>query len=300
MNNISKLIIGTFLFSLQLSTLRAEEVTLKYNDLTLNANLEIAEGKKLSDGVVLITHGTQAHDKLEMISYLQELLSDNGRSTLAINLSLGVDNRHGLYDCAVPSTYRHEDAIAEIGVWVNWLKMQGVQDLVLLGHSRGGNQSAWYAAEHDQPMIKSVVLMAPGVSTPAGDAESYQRRFGKSLEPLLAKAQALVDADKGGTLMEHVPFLFICQDHAVTAESFVSHYRDNPQRDSLYWLPKLVKPTLVVVAGADEVVPTLGERVQQLADGKRLQVKVIDGSGHFFRDLNADEAVENVLAFIGS
>ena len=44
------------LLSLLSSMASADEVTIKLNDLTLNANLELAESKKLSDGVVLIMH----------------------------------------------------------------------------------------------------------------------------------------------------------------------------------------------------------------------------------------------------
>ena len=37
-----------------------------------------------------------------------------------------------------------------------------------------------------------------------------------------------------------------------------------------------------------------------LADGKRVQMKVIDGADHFFRDLNADDAVEAIDAFLNT
>ena len=51
-----KLMICTLFFGLQLSMAQAKEVTLPFNGLTLNANLEIAEDKKITDGVVLIMH----------------------------------------------------------------------------------------------------------------------------------------------------------------------------------------------------------------------------------------------------
>lgn len=277
-----------------------KEVSLPYQGITLNGNLVLAPGKTLADGVIFITHGTQAHNKLELIEGLQQLFLDQDRSTLAINLSLGVDDRHGLYDCAIPSTYRHADAIDEIGVWVDWLKTQGVRDVVLMGHSRGASQSSWFAAEHDQDVIKSLVLLAPGVSTDDGEVQAYQQRFDTALEPILTKAQTLVEAGQGSTLIQHVPFLFICRDSAVSADSFVSHYGHDPRRDTPYWLPKLKKPTLVLVAAADEVVPNLGERVSPLADGRRIQIEVIDGSGHFFRDLNSEDAVDAAVAFIDS
>ncbi len=47
---------------------QAEDVTTKLNDLTLRGNLELAAGKAVKDGVVLITHGTLAHNKMAGIA----------------------------------------------------------------------------------------------------------------------------------------------------------------------------------------------------------------------------------------
>jgi pimeloyl-ACP methyl ester carboxylesterase len=172
-----------------------------------------------------------------------------------------------------------------------------VQDIVLMGHSRGANQISWFAAEQDQDVIKSLVLLAPGVSTDESEAQAYQQRFDRPLEPVLTKAKALDEAGQGQTLIEHVPFLFLCRDTAVTAESIVSHYGHDPRRDTRFWLPKLNTPTPVLIAGADEVAPGSDQRFSPLADGKRIQIVVIEGSGHFFRDLNSDDAVDAAIAF---
>ncbi|HEX9628167.1 MAG TPA: hypothetical protein VGA00_14595 [Acidiferrobacterales bacterium] len=61
---------------------RADEVTLPYKGLTLNAELELVAGKKLADGVVLITHGGLAHRGMESIVYIQELLKERGNRRL--------------------------------------------------------------------------------------------------------------------------------------------------------------------------------------------------------------------------
>ncbi len=287
----------TAAFGLAAIAVEAKEVTLSHKGLTLNANLELAVGKKFSDGVILITHGTLAHRGMETIGYLQSLLKEKGYNTLAINLSLGLDNRRDMYDCKVTHRHRHNDASGEIGVWMDWLKKQGVKRVAVMGHSRGGAQTALYAAEHDHPMVKAVVLYAPAASDPAKDAAGYQQRYKKPLAPLLEKAQALVKEGKGGAVLEHTDFLY-CPDTAVTAESFVSYYGSDPRLDTPYLIPKIKKPTLVVVAGNDEVVVGLDKKVAPLADGKRVQMKVIDSADHFFRDLYADDAVEAITAFL--
>lgn len=275
---------------------QAKEVTLPFHGLTLNADLSLAPGKNLADGVVLITHGSLAHRDMEMLTAFRNLLRDKSYNTLAINLSLGVDKRHGMYDCSITHRHTNEDAVAEIGAWVNWLKNQGVNGVVLLGHSRGGAQTAWYAAEHDNPTVKAVVLLAPPTIKNV-DPALYQQRYNKPLEPILNRARNLIKQGKGNAVLKNTDML-TCPKSKVTAASFVSYYGQDPRLDTPYLLPKLRKPTLVIVAGSDEVVPGLDKAVGPLADGKNLHMKVLPDADHFFRDLHAEDAVDAINAFL--
>lgn len=200
--------------------LEAKEVTISYQGLTLNANLELAAGKKLADGAILITHGSLAHRGMESLLNFQSLLNEKGYNTLAINLSLGLDNRHGMYDCPVPHRHRYTDAADEIGVWLDWLKKQGAKRVALLGHSRGAAQTALYAAERNNALTKAVILLAPATLDNASPGE-YAQRFQQPLMPLLERAQKLVKTGKGDSLLEHVGLL-TCADTSATAASFVS------------------------------------------------------------------------------
>ncbi|MGE4561721.1 MAG: hypothetical protein AAEC10_02185, partial [Rhodospirillales bacterium] len=56
----------------------AEEIKLEYAGRTLNANFVLADGKGLSDGVILITHGTLAHNRMELIATLQTVIAERG------------------------------------------------------------------------------------------------------------------------------------------------------------------------------------------------------------------------------
>jgi pimeloyl-ACP methyl ester carboxylesterase len=282
--------------SILAGVVHAEEITLPYKKLTLNANLEIAAGKHLADDVIIITHGGLAHRGMEAIVYLQELFKQRGYNTLAINLSLGLDNRHGMYDCKVTHRHRNADAADEIGAWVDWLKVQGVRRVTLLGHSRGGAQTALYAAEHDSDLLRAVVLMAPATRAET-DAAVYQQRFNTPLAPVLAKAQRLVRQRHGDTAMEHVGLLN-CADSSVTAAAFVSYYGPEARVDTPALIPKLRKPALVVVAGNDEVVVGLDKKLETLVDGKRVQMKIVEGADHTFRDLYSDDAVDAIDAFL--
>lgn len=277
----------------------AEEIKLEHAGLTVNANLEAAQENWQSGTVVLLTHGTLAHNGLEIITTLQGLLTEQGVSSLALNLSLGLDDRHGMYDCAVPHTHRHTDALDEIGTWLGWLKAQGVQRVVLVGHSRGGNQTAWFAAERLNPVVKGVVLIAPATWSERYAVDDYKKRFDTDLAPVLERAEKLVAAGKGSEWLEGTGFVY-CPGAKVQAQAFVSYHAPEPRLDAPGLLGSIEVPVLVVAGTLDDVVPDVAEKVEPHADGERVRLVVIDGADHFFRDLNADELVEHAKAFIDS
>jgi len=286
-----------FFFLFLLGNVQAEEVLLNASGLTLNANLEKTDSWPKGP-TILITHGTLSHNKNELGTALQELFLENGISSLAINLSLGIDNRHGPYDCATPHTHKHEDALVEIGLWLDWLKKQGSQQVVLLGHSRGGNQTAWFAAEQDDPAIKKVVLVAPQTWSPEYAARVYEKRYGKPLAMILKKAQTLVADGKPDAPMEHVDFIY-CKDTTATAEAFVSYYAPDPRKDTPYLLPKIRKPVLVFAGTEDQVVKGLDKILAPMVKAGTIELEVMDGADHSFRDLYAEDLVDRVLEFIG-
>lgn len=276
---------------------QAENVQMKLNGVTLNANLEKSDNWPAGP-VVLMTHGTLAHNRMEIIATLQELFADNGISSLALNLSLGIDNRpSAMYDCATPHRHKHTDAVKEIEAWLEWLEVAGAKKVVLLGHSRGGNQTAWFAAEHENPVISQVILVAPQVWSADYAAGAYEKRFGKKLQPVLEKAFEMAASGKAGELMKPVDFIY-CPETAATAEAFLSYYETDPRMDTPYLLSKLNLPVLVFVGSEDKVVTGLKEKLEAAGLPDNIQVQVIEGADHFFRDLYAEEVVEQALEFI--
>lgn len=274
---------------------RADEVSLAYRGLTLNASLELAAGKTVSDGVILITHAGPMHSGAALYVSLQTLLRNKGYSTLAINLSHGIDNRHGMYDCKATSSHRYADAADEIGAWVDWLNRQGAKRVVLLGHSRGGAQTALYASASGNASVEAVVLLAPDTRE-TNDADAYRKRYHKLLMPVLEQAQQLIRQGRGETVLAHTDFLF-CPDASVTADTFDSYYGTDPRLDTAYLIPEISKPVLIVLAGGDEIVVN-NRKYLPLADGKRVQIKVVDGANHFFSEPYVDDAVDAIEPFL--
>lgn len=270
--------------------LQAEEIKQTHNGQTLNANLVMADGKAYADDFVLLLHGTLTHKGRSTYSILQDNLAAQGVSSLSINLSLGIDDRQGEYDCNVPHTHKHTDALDEIAVWLDWLKKQGANKVTLMGHSRGGNQIAWFAAERDRPQIDKVVLIAPATSEQQSPKD-YQKKYDKPLSAVLNKAQKLVDKGQADQMMKNVDFIY-CEKAQVTAGAFVDYYTAKPQFDTPYLIKAPAKPTLVVVASEDQAVPELPARLAPLEGTPNLTIQTIDGADHFFMDFfNEDVAV---------
>ena len=54
-----------------------------------------------------------------------------------------------------------------------------------------------------------------------------------------------------------------------------------------------------MIAGTqDERFPNIGKKIAPLVDNKRLFLQEVENAGHFFRDLNIEEAVEALIEFI--
>jgi len=257
----------------------------------------VAEGKSIKDGVVLLTHGTLAHNRMELIETLQKGLKERGLTSLAITLSLGVKKRTGMYDCKVPHNHRHEDALDEIGVWLGWLKSQGAGDIVLMGHSRGGNQTVWFAAERATREVKRVVLLAPATWNAGRRAAGFKRSHKQSLQPVLEKANKLVAEGKGDQMLKKVGVLY-CPGADVSAKSFASYYKNEPRFHSPNHLSKLKVPVLVIAGAEDKVVWGLPKLIKPLADGKKIALKVIVEAGHFFLDFYAEDVADAVAEFV--
>jgi pimeloyl-ACP methyl ester carboxylesterase len=277
----------------------AEVVKLSHNGLTLNASLAQAGSTWPTGPVVLMTHGTLGHRGMEIISGLQGMLADRGVSSLAINLSLGLDDRPAaMYDCTVPHTHRHTDAVGEIGAWLDWLKRQGAEQVALLGHSRGANQTARFAAATQDPVVTAVFLLGPQTWDADTDTQGYRKKYDADLFPLLAKAEQMVADGRGTDLMEKVDILY-CEDTSATAESFLSYHAPDPDMDTPHLLPQVGVPVTVFAGTEDTVVQGLIGKVRPLADGERVTLVEVDGADHFFRDLYSEDIADAIAASLG-
>jgi len=271
----------------------AEEIVIDNEGLKLNANLVKVDGNWPEGPVILMTHGTLAHGGMEIMSGLQTMFKERGISSLSINLSLGIDNRHGMYDCSVPHRHLHTDAVNEIGMWHDWLRSQGVERIALLGHSRGGNQTARYAAKIQDEAVTNVFLIAPATWSDEYQHKDYQKRYTKALAPLLLQARQMVENGQGSNMIKNIDFIY-CADTQATAQAFVSYYQNDPEMDTPTLVPSIDYPLIIFAGSEDKVVDDLVEKTENLVDGQKSQLVIIEGADHFFRDLYSEDIADAI------
>ncbi len=257
----------------------ADKVTIASGANTLNGDIVPFGGQQLNGRVVLIVHGTLGHKDMELVEALQSVFMESGQASLAINLSLNIDDREGFYPCDALHNHQLDDAVDEIETWIRWLTEHGAMHIVLLGHSRGANQ----VVKHVLQGVRSAqmaVLLAP----PVTDA--------------VASVEVLQTIDLGSTddIIEGIDFLH-CKNANVLASTYLSYYGPEADSDTIPLLQKVAVPTLVISGSQDEVVPTLASRMSEVENPLVTHIE-ISGADHFFRDLYTYDVVDSVIEFM--
>ncbi len=180
---------------------QAADVTLKARDGTrLHAVYQPVQGA--SQGVVLVHMlGRSARDW----RFLSDRLNRAGFSTLAVdlrghgaNLPKGGEAPEMTEDLAL-------SMVEDVRAAVAFLAGEGVQEISLVGASIGANLSLLVAA--DDPSIRNVVLLSPGMNIHGLDLQGAVGRYGE--RPLLiavseedryaARTALVLDAEARGT-----------------------------------------------------------------------------------------------------
>lgn len=262
------------------------------------ATLRTPEPMTAETPLVVMTHGTLAHKDMETIRGLAKLLQERGIATLAHNLTLGLDRRKGMFDCAQKHDYLTSDAVAEIGAWIAEAGKSS-RRIYALGHSRGANQVARYLTAGSDA-VRAAVLLAPATRATEIDLRAaYAKTYGAPLSPLLDQASGAVGAGRGGEWI-NVPGFIYCRDAVVTPRAFLSFYRDDPLQDTAALVATLKLPVLVLAGAKDTTVPDVLPSFGPLLAGQSSNIRIatIDDADHFFRDLAAEDAADRIAEFV--
>lgn len=271
------------------------EVTLKHQGLTLLGTVSTPAKARDDKAWIVLVHGTLAHKDMNIIKQLTAALGDKGFNTLAVSLSLGVDNRKGMYNCEVPHRHRFGDAGGEIAAWLAYLRGEGAGNIWLLGHSRGGAQVA-YALANDKIDVRGAILMAPATDAVAAAAAAWRKQYGAAADKAIEAARA--EGGKSDKLIA-VPGLLSCQGGQASAQSILSYYDEAPAHETQTSLTKVSLPVLMIAAAKDEVVRDVAEKVGKVAAAQpNIKVETVADADHMFQDLFADSAVDLITDYI--
>ena len=292
MSRTSSVIVVIVLLFWASSDAAAEPLQISHNGLTLNGELVRPDGQAHDGGssIFLVVHGTWAHLDMEIIDALQSLLAENGQPSLAITLSLGVDDRQGFLGCDAPVLANHEAAVEEIGSWIRWLQAEGWRSVILVGHSRGGAQVALYQQRQNTSVVSRLVMLAPLMWREAEVRRGYDTQSHTPLATVLAEAHSSDES-----LMGPYPLLS-CPAVQAAPASFISYYDPSIPRHTPDIIRTLNVPVDVYLGSEDEIAAWRAEDLAGSEDQQHIQLITIDGADHFFRDLYLDDVVEDLLS----
>lgn len=290
MKNLQKLLAIFFLLFEPVMTIDASPIQIRHKDIQLNGELNALN--QTGDTIYLLVHGTWGHGKMEIISGIQSRLEELGENSLALTLSLGINNRQGFMGCSVPIVAQHGEAVEEISKWVEYLSNTWSK-IILVGHSRGGNQVALYnnAAVPKQTALDKLVLIAPMTWSKVETELGYKKRFKQDLRGLLTKARTYPDDPLFAGIVN-------CDDIAVSAESFLSYYSITPNKNTPELLVNNHRPVLVFLGSEDGLSQNYLDQKARFKTASQVRNISIDGAGHFFRDLYLDELVESMVDWV--
>lgn len=292
--NSAKHFLQTFFVMIFLSIsswVQAATVTNFIPSLGLKAHAEYNKGEP-NKPAVLILHGFLTTNQFHTVKAMGQALSDVGVTTLSPVLTLGVELRKESLKCQAIHSHTLDQDIAEIDAWVQWLKQQGHQKIILVGHSSGSTEILEYLNRHkDKSVVSSVFtsmfyLNGPELGVSADDL-SFAKRAADSKQKSLRKY--------------HIMF---CQgDYLSSPESYLSYMRLT--RDYVISsMKKLTIPTTTIMGGKDKRYQSVGyDWLDELKD-TRTDLVLVEGANHFFSseyefDLQ-DRLVESIHPFMGN
>jgi pimeloyl-ACP methyl ester carboxylesterase len=295
---VSRLLGVGIMLACQANVAWAEPVSHEYLGLTVVGNLELAANKTLRDhGALVLVHDSLAHHTDATMAKLQSALVGKGFNSVAISLSLGMNQRKGAFDCGHEHDHRHGDASDEIVAWVEWLQGRGASQISIVGHGRGATQAALSAAERHDMGVSRLVLANPPNATPLHLGARYQQQFGQPLTPVLEHARKLVEDGEGDTLL-NVPGFLTCAKARATAAAFVDYYGGDNRQDIVSLLPDLKQQTLVVVAGQDPTAKEFEKTLSSFAASGKVVQQTVTGADGGFTGSSGEQLADLIVKFV--
>ena len=240
-----------------------------------------------SDSIFLILHGTRGHQNLEIISSLRDSLYDNGIDSLSINLSYGIKNRgNDFLPCDIEHKHTMSNSLDEIDAWYKYISKIGYKHIYLVGHSRGGLDIINFynnLNDNNQSSINSIFLIAPTPDNISDYISRYKTEYNINIETIKNDDNLKIN------------FLG-CENARVKGKSFKSYYFNYNIISVPVALSNISSKVFVITASEDSIVPLTHNKISRvIMDNNNIELYMIDGADHFFRDFYFDDLMELIL-----
>ena len=146
----------TYLFCLLISVFPAAahaELVQQLMRPGIPASAEYRVGER-SKPAVLMLHGFLQTREFSTVATLARGLHDAGYTVLSPTLSLNIPGRTQNLACEAVHKHSLNDDVAEIGLWIHWLKSRGHPTIVLVGHSFGSLELLAYLSAKPDAAVK--------------------------------------------------------------------------------------------------------------------------------------------------
>lgn len=273
----------TFLLLLGLTNLSsAQTVSQKIEDLNIFAEAEYMKGEPQKPAILLL-HGFLTTNKFHTITSISNALNDEGYTTLSPTLTLDIANRQNNVKCSSIHTHSLEKDITEIHDWRNWLKQQGHNKVIVLGHSSGSSQLLEYLSRYPESDITGAIFTSlfylNGEEVGSNEADINK-----------AKAQR---EQKQNSLYNY-SLLFCANNYLSTAEGFLSYVKHDREY-VLNQLKTLQLPNYTIIGSADKRLIKIGGRWNQELESTKTNLVLIDGANHFFSSEHEFDLQEKLI-----
>ena len=260
-------LILSFILSTNISL--AEEAIINIqvkNNITATATYSVGEKTK---PVVLLIHGFLGTRDHATLKNLTTAIQDEGYSTLAPTLSLGIDKRKQSLACEAIHTHTMGSDIVEINYWVQWLIKKGHKQVILLGHSFGSLNMLVYLKQYQTPEIVYAIATSLVDIEHAIGKQSVKNQLKEAYEQIKSNNKSLNEYK-----------ISYCKKFISTPETFVS-YAKWEKNNILSLLSFIKSPVHIIIGEKDQ---RMDKNWPKLLVKQGTKVDIIKGANHFFSD----------------
>lgn len=248
-------------------SIAAKEISIQLPN-SLHAFAEYTEGSK-DKPAVLILHGILQTHNFSTIQRIGDHLAESGYTTLRPTISLGIDSRKKSMACEAIHAHTMDADIEEIAQWVEWLKEQTNQPIILIGHSLGAGQLIAYLDKykdkHEMPERLILVSLAYFGNRPNSNATKSE----------IEKARRAITNGKLGPSVYGFTY---CKDYVAPPEAYLSYFDWDQQRITDGLKEIQTQTSLLFGSGDKRIDQTWPIELKEMG----MDVYVVDDADHFF------------------